>query len=349
MHVLLTGDTGGDPRGSTSLLLPFPGCFCPVTGPAGGRGRGRRTQDTEEEPADGAALGGGGGHLGAQARTRPGHWTPGPDFRGFGCTTLLSLKGNPGCPSPCRGPPSWLPARPSVPQRSSAPGQPPPRSRDQIPRPPRGDSSWRERRWQTELRLTATSSEERPESVPGRTPGAQPSLLMQTPREKVQPCSRVVCHVSKPSLCTCYLVAGCGVPAIDPVLSGLSRIVNVEEAVPGSWPWQVSLQVFKNPKFSMLTIRNDITLLKLATPACFSETVSAVCLPSANNDFPAGTLCATTGWGKTKHNALKTPDKLQQATLPIVSNADCRKYWGSKITDVMICAGASGVSSCMIT
>ncbi|XP_022438898.1 uncharacterized protein LOC111179508 isoform X2 [Delphinapterus leucas] len=207
MHVLLTGDTGGDPRGSTSLLLPFPGCFCPVTGPAGGRGRGRRTQDTEEEPADGAALGGGGGHLGAQARTRPGHWTPGPDFRGFGCTTLLSLKGNPGCPSPCRGPPSWLPARPSVPQRSSAPGQPPPRSRDQIPRPPRGDSSWRERRWQTELRLTATSSEERPESVPGRTPGAQPSLLMQTPREKVQPCSRVVCHVSKPSLCTCYLVA----------------------------------------------------------------------------------------------------------------------------------------------
>ncbi|XP_032467701.1 chymotrypsinogen B2 isoform X2 [Phocoena sinus] len=148
---------------------------------------------------------------------------------------------------------------------------------------------------------------------------------------------------------------GCGVPAIDPVLSGLSRIVNGKEAVPGSWPWQVSLQdstgfhfcggslisedwvvttahcgvktsdlvvagefdqgsdaeniqvlkiakVFKNPKFSMPTVRNDITLLKLATPARFSETVSAVCLPSANDDFPAGTLCATTGWGKTKHN-----------------------------------------------
>ncbi|XP_039112368.1 chymotrypsinogen B [Hyaena hyaena] len=193
---------------------------------------------------------------------------------------------------------------------------------------------------------------------------------------------------------------GCGVPAIHPVLSGLSRIVNGEDAVPGSWPWQVSLQdstgfhfcggslisenwvvtaahcgvrtthqvvagefdqgsdaediqvlkiakVFKNPKFNMFTINNDITLLKLATPARFSRTVSAVCLPSESDSFLPGTLCATTGWGLTKHTNAQTPDRLQQAALPLLSNTDCKKFWGSKITDLMVCAGASGVSSCM--
>uniref|UniRef100_A0A8C9JFQ4 Peptidase S1 domain-containing protein n=1 Tax=Panthera tigris altaica TaxID=74533 RepID=A0A8C9JFQ4_PANTA len=144
--------------------------------------------------------------------------------------------------------------------------------------------------------------------------------------------------------------SGCGVPAIHPELSGLSRIVNGEDAVPSSWPWQVSLQVrgklrrggldgegsgvrgkadcltslprlapastsvFEYPLWDQVSGRNDIALLKLATPALLSTTASPVCLPSANTSFPAGSLCATTGWGKTRYNceSNQTPDKLHK-------------------------------------
>uniref|UniRef100_G3SRR3 Peptidase S1 domain-containing protein n=1 Tax=Loxodonta africana TaxID=9785 RepID=G3SRR3_LOXAF len=189
-----------------------------------------------------------------------------------------------------------------------------------------------------------------------------------------------------------------GPPHTQPVLLGWAEIVNGEDAVPGSWPLQVSYKtgfhfcggsliiegwvvtvthsgvgtsylvvggqfdqgsdvkairvlkiakVFRNPKFSMFTINYNITLLKLATPAHFSQTVSSVCLPSKGDDFPAGSLWATTGWGLTKNTTNKTPEKPQQSTLPFLSNLDCKKYCGSKITDIMDYAGASGVS-CMV-
>ncbi|XP_068267467.1 chymotrypsinogen 2-like isoform X2 [Nyctibius grandis] len=201
-------------------------------------------------------------------------------------------------------------------------------------------------------------------------------------------------------LLSCLALAGsarCGVPAITPVVHGYNRIVNGEAAVPGSWPWQVSLQrnngfhfcggslisenwvvtaahcgvrttdtvvvgaydqnllspgeqkltiekVFKNPKFNMLTIRNDITLLKLATPARLSARVSPVCLPEATDDFPGGMTCVTTGWGSLTPT---TPALLQQAALPLLTNAQCKQFWGFRIADVMVCAGADGASSCM--
>lgn len=36
---------------------------------------------------------------------------------------------------------------------------------------------------------------------------------------------------------------GCSVPAIKPVLHFSQRTVNGKNTVPGSWPWEVSLQV----------------------------------------------------------------------------------------------------------
>nr|CAB43766.1 chymotrypsin B precursor [Gadus morhua] len=195
---------------------------------------------------------------------------------------------------------------------------------------------------------------------------------------------------------------GCGSPAIQPQVTGYARIVNGEEAVPHSWPWQVSLQqsngfhfcggslinenwvvtaahcnvrtyhrvivgehdksrasdeniqilkpsmVFTHPKWDSRTINNDISLIKLASPAVLGTNVSPVCLGESSDVFAPGMKCVTSGWGLTRYNAPGTPNKLQQAALPLMSNEECSQTWGNNmISDVMICAGAAGATSCM--
>uniref|UniRef100_A0A8C9XBL0 chymotrypsin n=1 Tax=Sander lucioperca TaxID=283035 RepID=A0A8C9XBL0_SANLU len=176
---------------------------------------------------------------------------------------------------------------------------------------------------------------------------------------------------------------------------GYSRIINGEEAVPHSWPWQVSLQysngfhfcggslvnknwvvtaahcdvrsvhafmehdrssnaeniqvmkVFKHPHYNYgVRFNNDIQLVKLASSAKMNTHVSPVCVAETGDYIPGGTKCVTTGWGLTHSDSPNTPTRLQQVALPLLTNEQCRRYFGNSLSRQMICAGASGVSSC---
>ncbi|NXF36779.1 CTRL protease, partial [Nyctibius bracteatus] len=194
--------------------------------------------------------------------------------------------------------------------------------------------------------------------------------------------------------------AGCGVPAISPSVYYGERIINGQNAVSGSWPWQVSLQTrtgshfcggslinenwvvtaahcefntyshvvvlgqydrsskaesvqvktvskaVTNPSWNPTTLNNDITLLKLSSPAQLGPRVSPICLPPANLALSTNLRCVTTGWGRTNTNSQALAVRLQQVTLPLISQSQCTQYWGNRITSSMLCAGGAGASSC---
>uniref|UniRef100_A0A3B4TYR9 Peptidase S1 domain-containing protein n=1 Tax=Seriola dumerili TaxID=41447 RepID=A0A3B4TYR9_SERDU len=150
----------------------------------------------------------------------------------------------------------------------------------------------------------------------------------------------------------------CGTPAIPPVITGYSRTslqvnntqnTHTHTITPGfhfcggslvneNWVGDScsltfhrvilgehdrSSTVFKHPATTATLINNDILLIKLASPAQMNMRVPLVCVAETGDNFPGG---------------MKSPD-----TPPLPS-----LLGGNKISNLMICAGASGASSCMV-
>ena len=97
-----------------------------------------------------------------------------------------------------------------------------------------------------------------------------------------------------------------------------------------------------------VSLAHDMALLKLKTPARLGNGVGLVCLPDSGNALVSGKRCYITGWG-TLASGGSQPLYLQEASVPVVSDEDCKRSYGSnKIHESMICAGldAGGVDAC---
>ncbi|XP_063102750.1 chymotrypsinogen A-like [Cavia porcellus] len=141
-----------------------------------------------------------------------------------------------------------------------------------------------------------------------------------------------------------FLTPPVSVPSTsDVVVAGVYNLNIIDEFV----QFLQIEKVFTHPSYSNEAASYDIAVIKLATPAQFTERVSPVYLPFATDHFHPKTPCVVTGWGQTRFSPPEDSSKLQQGVLPLVSTNNCKTYYGDQITETMICAGGSGVSPCL--
>ncbi|KAK7938539.1 hypothetical protein WMY93_001865 [Mugilogobius chulae] len=95
-----------------------------------------------------------------------------------------------------------------------------------------------------------------------------------------------------------------------------------------------------NHLFSIITVVNDMTLLKLASPVNFTDYIRPVCLAGSGSTLNAGTNVWNTGWGATSYPG-PSPTILQEVEMPIVGNRECACNYSAfvSVTDNMLCAG----------
>lgn len=106
----------------------------------------------------------------------------------------------------------------------------------------------------------------------------------------------------------------------------------------GSW------QAVTHPNWDAYNLNNDITLLKLSSPAQLGSRVAPVCLAPANLALPSNLQCVTTGWGRTNTNCMYPAASVgsRQATLPLAAGGR-RRAWPCAATLLPKGPGGCGV------
>jgi len=104
----------------------------------------------------------------------------------------------------------------------------------------------------------------------------------------------------------------------------------------------------KHPDYNTITSEADIALLKLAEKVDIN-TYTPACMANTGDDY-TGKTAWVYGWGALSFGTGDYPDKLQELSVKIVSQAVCQAAHndlGWTITDGMLCAGGvTGQDSC---
>jgi len=58
-----------------------------------------------------------------------------------------------------------------------------------------------------------------------------------------------------------------------------------------------------------------------------------------------GTYCVASGWGTTSSGGTQ-PMKLQKVDLPVLTTKECQRYYGTSVTNNMICTYLPGKDTC---
>jgi V8-like Glu-specific endopeptidase len=106
------------------------------------------------------------------------------------------------------------------------------------------------------------------------------------------------------------------------------------------------VEIKQHKSYNSKNIDNDISLLRLETPLTFSDKIMPVCLPFnyINTSFE-GQMIMAGGWGTLTQGG-QQPTILQKVEIPFMSTAECRNYYGTSITDNMICTYKPGQDTC---
>lgn len=112
---------------------------------------------------------------------------------------------------------------------------------------------------------------------------------------------------------------------------------------------EVTLKVaktFKHPKYNRKSADNDISLLRLETPAPLSDYIVPICLPGRRLAQRVlqrnGTMTVVSGWGKEEMQSSRFSSALNVINVPLVDSDLCRRQMSHNITGNMLCAGIIG-------